>query len=333
MFGRLIFDLELESFLSRNAYDKVAMLLANGNSSIINEVGNFIKREEGDLVSYLPKSKYGRVREKTFDGYTEDPYSNGIGRVTIKIGRFVNKFLRRATFESYNISPQDLESFVNLYKSYFLRSEANLKIVEGLEILKWYTEYSYHHDNGNRFGTLWNSCMRQMDRNIFMSLYADNKDIRMLILLADDGKLLGRALLWDKVIDRDGNEFKFMDRVYTMYDHDVNIFKNWAKENGFIHKMEQSARSERIVIKYVDGSPVPCNMQLYVTLENHKQNYYPYLDTFKFYDPIHGIFSNSDEYREGFILEYVLVQSNGGLVPPEPECDEPEFYEEEYDDH
>lgn len=328
MFGRLIFDFELESFLGRNAYDKVAMLLANGNSSIINECGNYIKREDADFVSYLPKSKFNRLE-------THDPFSPGIGRVTIKIGRFVNKFLRRATFESYNISPQDLESFVNLYKSYFFRNESNLKIVAGSEILKWYTEDSYHHDNGNRFGTLWNSCMRQSERNKFMKMYADNKDIRMLILLADNGKLLGRALLWDKVFDRDGSEFKFMDRIYTMYDHDVNLFKNWAKENGFVHKMEQSARSERIVIKYVDGNPVPCNMQLYVTLENHRQNYYPYLDTFKFYDPTHGVFSNSDAYREGFILEYVLVQSNGDLVPPEPEDEpEPEYYEEdEYNDN
>jgi len=323
MFGRLIFDYELESFLTRNVYDKISMLLYNGNSSIINEIGNYIKREEGDLISYLPKSKFSKAD-------SHDPFSKGIGRVSIRIGRFVSKFLRKSTFVGYNISPQDLESFVNLYKSYFFRSESSLKIVEGQEILKWYLEYNYYQDNDNRFGTLWNSCMRQSERNKFMKLYADNS-VRMLILLADDGRLLGRAILWDKVLDRDGNEYKFMDRIYTMYDHDVNLFKDWAKQNGFIHKMEQSARSERTVIKYVDDKPFPCNLQLYINLINHKQKYYPYLDTFKFYDSVHGTFSNSDEWREGFILEYVLVQSNGGLFPPEPEPEpEPEY--DDYDD-
>ncbi len=323
MFGRLIFDYEFESFLSRNSYDKVAMLLINGNSTIINEIGNYIKREEGDTVSYLPKSKFSNLGKNG----DVDPFSDGLGRVTIRIGRFVNKFLKKSTFETYNISPQDLENFVNLYKSYFIRSMTNLSVVEGKDIPKWYLEGNYYQNNGNMFGTLWNSCMRQHDRNKFMKLYEDNKDIKMLILLADDGKLIGRAILWDKVYDINGIEYKFMDRIYTVYDHDINIFKKWAKENGYMHKTEQSARSERYVTKYEDDKPVATNMKLYLKLENHKQMYYPYLDTFKFYDSINGKFSNSDY----FTFEYVLIQSNGGLFPPE-ECDEEMTADETYDD-
>lgn len=319
MFGRLIFDYEFESFLSRNSYDKVAMLLINGNSTIINEIGNYIRREEGDTVSYLPKSRYSKLE-------FNDPFSDGIGRVTIRIGRFVNKFLKRTTFETYNISPQDLENFVNLYKSYFIRNVLNLSVVEGNDIPKWYLEQNYHQNNGNMFGTLWSSCMRQHERNKFMKLYADNKEAKMLILLADDGKLIGRAILWDKVLDINGVEYKFMDRIYTIYDHDVNVFKKWAKENGYMHKTEQSARSERYVVKYENDQPVATNMKLYLKLENHKQKYYPYLDTFKFYDPIDGKFSNTDS----FSFEYILIQSNGGLIPPDPEPEEQ--YDDEYVD-
>jgi hypothetical protein len=318
MFGRLIFDFELEFFLSRNTYDKIAMLLINGNSSIINEVGNYIKREDSDMVSYLPKSKYSKIE-------SVDPFSNGIGRISIKIGRFITKFLKKITFINYNISPQDVEIFVNLYKSYFFRSGSSMIVVKGSDISKWYLENTYYQNNGNKFGTLWNSCMRQADRNKFMQLYVDNEEVKMLILLADDGKLLGRAILWDKVFDMNNSEYKLMDRIYTVYDHDVNLFKNWAKENEYMHKTEQSSRSERYITKYEDNNPNSLNMKLFIKLKNHKQKYYPYFDTFKFYDSLSGKFFNNDDSK----FEYVLVQSDGELFPPEPEGSD---FDEIFDD-
>ncbi len=320
MFGRLIFDLDIEEFIYGNTCDKIVMVLVSGNSTTINEIGNYIKREELDIVSYLPKSKISNLSS------TDDPYSDGIGRVSIRIGRFVNKFIKNIAFSNYNISPKDLESFVNLYKSYFFRSESSLKLVQGNEILKWYCEDSYYQHEGNRFGPLWNSCMRQSERNKFMNLYVDN-DIKMLILLSDDGRLLGRAIIWEKALGLDGSEYKVMDRIYTMYDHDVNMFKNWAKQNGFYHKIEQSAKSEKYFTKYNgDGVSENAEILMSVTMTNHKQRYYPYLDTFKFYDPKNGQFSNSDFYNH----EYILVQSNGGLLPPEPEPEpEPEFYDDD----
>lgn len=322
MFGRLIFDSDIEGLLFGNTYDKIAMILINGDKNIINEVGNYIKREELDIVSYLPKSKVDSL------AYNADPYSSGIGRVSIRIGRFVNKFLRKTTFINYNISPQDLEGFVNLYKSYFLRSETNIKLVQGDEILKWYNEDSYYCDNDNRFGSLWSSCMRQSERNKFMKLYSDNT--RMLILLADNGKLLGRAILWDKAIDANGVEYKVMDRIYTIYDHDVNLFKDWAKKNGFCHKLEQSAKTEKYFVKYdADGRRESFELDMSVNMVNHVQKYYPYLDTFKFYNPTNGKFSNSSSLRD---FQYILIQSDGSVTPPEPEEINDE-YEEDYVDN
>lgn len=327
MFGRLIFDSQLEEFFYKNSYDKIDLLLINGDMNVINEIGNYIKREGDDTVSYLPKSKYDKIINSDGSFTGSDPYSNGIGRVTVRIGRFAAKFLRRSAMVSFNISDRDIEKFVNIYKSYFIRT-GEFKIVEGDEILKWYLEDNYHQIDMNQFGPLWNSCMRQKERNKFMSLYAKNDSIKMLILLDEDQKLLARAILWENAQDDDGNYYKIMDRIYTIYDHDVILFKEWARKNGYLHKTDQSSRSERYITKYNADEPISLALNLSVKLENHVLSYYPYLDTFKFYNPFDGLFSNSDESK----FKYILVQSNGGLVPPPPPEPEEDYEEEMIDD-
>lgn len=288
--------------------------------SLLNEAGNFIKRsKESDSVSYIPKSKYKE------DINSINKYFNiEAGRVNIKIGRFVNKFLTKHSIRDFGVKPSDVEAFVNLFKSYFTPDKNSIKVIEGEEILKWYDERNYALSCDFRTGSLWNSCMRQSDRNKFMSLYAKNPDkVKMLLFLTEDDKVRTRALLWQDAKDNKGNSYKVMDRVYSIYEHDVYLFKSWAKENGYISKLEQSARCENMFD--INGSPDSINC--YVELPNHELEYYPYLDTFKYYDPRSGKFSNSPES----IHIYKLVQSSGGLEPREivEEPDE-EYYDEEY---
>ncbi len=319
MYNRLIFDHEMINFLDRSHNMRISQILIHGMSGLIKEEGNFLKREEGkfDTLSYLPKTKYHIIQNDN----AKDPFGPGIGRTTIKIGRFVKKFLSDNAFEEFNIKDTDVEKFVNFYKSYFNSDPTKLKIVEGDDIKKYYLEDNYFKPSGYRYGSLWNSCMRQKERNKFMKLYAVNPKVKMLVLLEDDDKVRARALLWDGVKEFDSdNEYKFMDRIYSVYDHDIDLFKTWAKENGYLSKWEQNAKSEI----YVDINGRPERKHLYVILENHNLSWYPYLDTFKFYNTFKGRFSNSDHYN----FDYVLVQSSG-LVEREQE---PETEEWEDDD-
>ncbi len=76
----LIFNNEMFEFLQFAQRDSIiAALLLQGDSSHINDEGNYVKRtdDEIDVVSFLPKSKYEKV---------EDNWENG--RTKIKIGRF-----------------------------------------------------------------------------------------------------------------------------------------------------------------------------------------------------------------------------------------------------
>lgn len=310
---RLIFDKNFVEFLHFASRDIISQILLNGDGSHLTDEGNYIKVEESeiDVISFLPRSKYEKV---------EDVWNSG--RTKIKIGRFIRKFLTEFSISNFNINDNAIERFVNLYKSFFSRDKSKLKIVSGEDILKYYLEDNYHLPNGMRFGTLWNSCMRQRERNKFMEIYSKNPNIKMLVYLEDDGKVRARALLWDNVKDHKDieKEYKVMDRIYYIYDHDVAFFKDWAKENGYLSKWEQNAKSE---LNFdVDGGS--CRKSLYVILENYDFRYYPYLDTFKFYNENTGRFSNSDRYN----FDYILVQSNGQTErDPEPE---EEFYDDEY---
>jgi hypothetical protein len=307
----LIFNEEVYNFLQfAQRQSIIAALFLQGDSSHINDEGNFIKMvvDEIDVVSFLPKSKYGKV---------ENEWENG--RIKIKIGRFIRKFLTEFSIKNFKVNDVDIEKFVNLYKSYFSRDISKLKIVEGEEILKYYLEDNYHTPNGNRSGSIWNSCMRQRERNKFMTLYTKNPDkVKMLVFFSDDDKVRARALLWEDVRDHEDSkkQYKFMDRIYYYYDHDINFFKDWAKENGYLCKWEQSAKTEML---FDDGTESPVRKQLYVLLDDHNLYYYPYLDTFKFFSFDKGRFSNSQSYN----YDYTLVQSNGALErEPEPDDDE-----------
>lgn len=309
----LIFNDEMFNFLQFAQKDSIiAAVFLQGDTSHINDEGNYIKRvdNEIDVVSFLPKSKYEKV---------ENNWENG--RVKIKIGRFVRKFLTEFSFKNFKVTDTLIEKFVNLYKSYFSRDTSKLKIFEGEEILKYYLEDNYHTLNGGRFGSLWNSCMRQPERNKFMKLYAKNKDkVKLIVFFSDDDKVRARALLWEGVKDHKDStkEYKFMDRIYYVYDHDINFFKDWAKENGYISKWEQSAKTE--LLFDIDGGVK--RLQLYVNLDDSGLSYYPYLDTFKNFYVSKNRFSNSQNYN----FDYVLVQSNG-KVEREPEPDE--YYDED----
>jgi hypothetical protein len=300
--------------------------LLNSNNLIANlflnlEFGDGINHiaptESQDKISYLPKEKYSDI-----DGF--DPYDKGIGRVTLKVGRFVGKFLPLQIIEEYGISKNDIERFVNIYKSWFDPSKYVIKVVEGEEIRKWYSEENYYAPNGNASGTLWNSCMRYQKRMKFLDLYCENPNIKMLVMLQDvDGewKVRTRAILWDNVfVDKDfsgqlPDVINVMDRIYSVFDSDVDTFKKWAEQNGYIPKYEQNAKSHQFFDIKGQITRVRCR----INLDKSDFRYYPYLDTFPYFNWGNHEISN-DEY--GFSWDYKLVQADGSLEPPPPQEDD-----------
>lgn len=304
-------DKNFFNFLSNNGNLICSLILYASNTT--SDI-NYIAPAEKDLVSFLPMKKVKSL--SIFD----DPYQHKL-RSKVKVGKLVSKLLDENFIKQHNVKDVHIEAFVNLYKSWFDTSNYSFHIVEGEEIRKWYSARSYDTPS---IGTLWNSCMRYDERLKFLDLYC--KNLKMLVMTnqtPDGPKLRARALLWDNVEvikpkDIYPDKIKVMDRIYTIFDSDVISMKKWAEENGYIPKFEQNSKSHQVFD--IKGEPqlITCK----VSLQHLQFKYYPYLDTFPFFNPDNEYLTNA----EFGIWDYKLVQADGSLFrqrEDEPE-DEPE---------
>ena len=234
-----------------------------------------------------------------------------------KIGRLPNKFFGKETLQDWGINDTHVKDFVDIYQMWFDKSNLNFKIVEGEEIKKWFLEENYFKRDGEKKGTLWNSCMRYSERNKFLKLYSNNSKIKMLVLLdgeGDDAKVKARALLWQDVDVEWGINSKkvnVMDRIYSTHDSQVFILKKWAEENGYISKLEQSSKSKQL---FDVGGEIK-RIILNVKLEDYDFSYYPYLDTFSFLSWWKGTLSN-DENSDWSLK---LTKADGTTISAENE--------------
>jgi len=145
----------------------------------------------------------------------------------------------------------------------------------------------------------------------YFSIYVSNPDVCNLVIFKspdDNDKIIGRSLLWKL---KDGK--MFMDRIYTINDSDVELFRQFSRENGWYHKENNTNGGETTAIG-PDGE----SYELDVTVMIKKGEYdnYPYLDTLKYYYPSTGTLStdnNGDCYE--------LESTSGSYVRGETECE------------
>jgi hypothetical protein len=316
----LTVDQSLFSFLSQNGHNLITNLITNIETNP--EVGYVSPGDKGDNITFLPMTKFQ-------DHSDFDPWGKKSGRTSMKVGRFIKKLIPERYLERYDIKNHHIEDFVNLFKSWFEPVLYTLKIVEGEEIKKWYDEENYATVDGLQFGTLWKSCMRYKSRLKFLDLYSENKNCKMLVMLVNqNGRevLRSRALLWHDVKvtksadDTIPESINIMDRIYSTHDSDILLFKKWAEENGYIPKWEQNAKSHL----FFDLKNQPVKIKCELNLEKTKFKYYPYLDTFPYFNWGSKLISN-DEYE--FNWDYKLIQATGGLEPERTE-DEDEYQDD-----
>lgn len=219
-------------------------------------------------------------------------------RNNIKVGRLVRTLLKSEFKDS------DIEKFVNSYKStYDVLSNAfnKFSIVEGEDIIHWYNKDNYLEGGG----TLNSSCMAEVAKTYF-NIYVKNPNVKMVILYDDNGKVIddvykskkikGRAILWTCEID--GEQATFMDRVYTRFDSDTNLFKEFAKNNGWWFKESQDMEPNGYITDGIQRKRPTIKVQL----EKSKTGKLPYMDTLCYIDSKNKFCTNNsnlcdDEYR------------------------------------
>jgi hypothetical protein len=219
----------------------------------------------------------------------------------VKVGKLITSMFVKGSVE---FSTTEVEDFVNKYKSAIkqIRSKFdNFTIVKGEEIRRCYLEDNYLSIKG----TLGTSCMRKENCQKFLDIYVENEDKVSLVVLMEHDNITARAILW---IDSEGR--KIMDRIYTNDSSDEQLFKDYAKANGFFYKKLQNMYEDT---PFVDPYGVEHNV-LKIVLKPKDYKYYPYMDSFKFYNPNTGVLYNDDGYGH----EYTLTDTDGG----NGECDE-----------
>jgi hypothetical protein len=251
---------------------EVARLLLKQRHPIENLVDNHINyisisSSDKTKISYLTQERIEKLLENGEDLWTSPK------RFHIKPGAFIGKLFK-------NIHPKEVENFSQLYRNVQTKINSKFKIVSGNTISHYYHYDSYLSESGS----LGNSCMKYDQCQDYLDLYIENNDlVSMLVLIDDDNRLIGRALLWNI------NEMMIMDRIYTIDDETYQFhFKKWADENNYWYKKEQKWNNSL----FFESKGKSIYKEIVFKLNYHKFVNYPYMDTFKFLNVKTGEISN-----------------------------------------
>ncbi len=286
------------------------------NSSDIGEVVARVTSEtSGNTYAWVKwgKNQDGSDKEGVYNvdklRQTEDNKLKQIfssNRQELKIGRAIRALLKVADVDFVD---KDIESFVNQYKAFIDKLNDKFSLfeeVKGDDIAYWYNYQRYYE----RKGTLGQSCMSNVP-NAYLDIYTSNPDVCSLIIFRsvdDNDKIIGRALLWTI---EDGK--KFMDRIYTINDSDVQLFRDYAKEMGWYTKYYNGSSDSNQAYD-PNGSMVRLN--LLVNIRKGTYSSYPYLDTLKYWNSSAGTLSS--EKSSG---DRVLEDTGGDYLTGCDYCD------------
>lgn len=225
----------------------------------------------------------------------------------IAVGRFVRAILTKA---GHKFTDSEIEQFVYKYRAEVEKEKDVLnrrfKVVEGNDIKKYYHKSQYEGESGS----LGSSCMRYDRCQNYLSIYTDNSQCKLLLLMSetDPDKICGRAILWE--MEPYELSTKVMERIYSIRTADEQLFKEWAIANKHWFKSRQDF-SEYTEFEFhkEDGTVEKRQGEFSVQLDK-KGDYsnYPYMDSFKYYSAYSGKLYNSSN----FDYDYELTDTEGG---------------------
>jgi len=268
----LIISEELRDLLSEiEADSQVAKLLLkrrHEKEDLVDDPINFISiAHDKNKISYLTTDRIGKIQDPS-------EYWSSSRRFAVKPGGFISKIFK-------DIPSKEVEKFSNLYRAQSNKAVFTWNVVDGSKMLNYYHLDSYAQERG----TLGASCMKYDNCQDYLGIYTNNRDkVKMLVMLNDEGGLMGRALLWNL------DTHKIMDRIYTIADEEfVFQFKKWATDNGYLYKSEQNWYN---TLNFENFSTPKQELKLSVKLDESSFISYPYVDTFKFLDEEAGVIRN-----------------------------------------
>ena len=248
----------LTSIESESLVAQLLLKKRHDKDSLVDSPVNFIS------VSSSDRTKLAYLSPDRIESIDPSLYWSSSRRFAVKPGSFVTKLFK-------DIPSKEVEKFSNLYRSQANKPSFNFSVVKGESIREYYHFESYLAERGS----LGASCMKHENCQDYMNIYVDNHEqVKMLVMLNQDGRLMGRALLWDF------DSYKIMDRIYTTCDEDLQFFfKKWATDNGYLYKAEQNWFN---TLFFEQIGQKRQELKLSIKLNNNGYRRYPYMDTFKF---------------------------------------------------
>ena len=302
--------------LSLYASQRMVELLSNVNHQIASTLLESIRfknsfpvsyidfGESNDTVSFITPNKFDDIANSEPQNWRSLVWKDK--RSEMKVGKLVRMFygemfpVNHPKGKPMVKPPIDIESFVNKFKAERDKdvNYDRFEIINGEDFHYWYNQGNYsrfvHEET-----TLGRSCLRYAESSDFLKMYSQNPHIfRMLILKDDNGRLRGRANLW-KLDEPEGRIY--MDRIYYVNDYDVELFKDYAKRNGWLHKEQQTFGWNRNIVDTRNGNVHEWNeMIMKVKLRKYPPKHYkhyPYIDTLSIYDPRDRTLTNDGRLR------------------------------------
>jgi len=184
--------------------------------------------------------------------------------------------------------------------------------LKGEDIRKYYHFEKYENDKG----TLGSSCMRYNRCQSYLDIYVNNPEQCNLVVLMSDEKddtICGRAILWT---DIDGK--RIMDRIYTNRTQDEQLFKEFAKKNGFYCKRNQNMNEDEPFISPETGEEEIIRTKIELSVKNY--DYFPYMDSFKYFFEGHGDRPSYLTNSSRFGYDFELTDTDGGHAESGCDC-------------
>lgn len=293
-------NLDKEGYVSFTTMKNAKKILATQFKMPEDKMENILDNDEeiGDDIWKLHKRDYPIRHYSPLMGMGEigqgDPYEKA--RNPVKLGRFVNNVLPGS------FTAKEVEDFVNKFKAALEQSGENFIEVSGEEIGDYYDHKKY----AKMSGTLGSSCMARQESSIFQ-IYIDNPEVCSMLVLLEDNLVIGRALIWKLETSDNGAEC-FLDRQYTIKESDVEKFRNYAIEKGWSYKTYNN-HTNLGSVTYNEESKIT---EMTVKIKKNSYSEFPYVDTFRRYDPSTGTLYNDSENSSENIGNYILDSTSGG---------------------
>lgn len=208
-------------------------------------------------------------------------FYKGESKTEMRIGKAIKKLSKLCNVDLTDNQVKDIYAIIENSDK-----PLTVELVTGSDIPKYYSEQ--YHSRLEPLGTLGASCMRHDHMSSWFHIYKDNCE-GMLLLKDGMGGVVGRALIWESNCGT-----TIMDRIYST-EANYHYFFDYAIAHDIVRKRYQSYQSPSDWIK-PDGTEISRYYEISVSdCLRDDYEYFPYMDTFYYYDEYNGILTNNEE--------------------------------------